>query len=152
MRAVGLALCLLLVASATAWAASAARPPGPAPRVKGVKDGPPPAWVETSSGAKWLAFSSYCWKTTCADFIPQHCEDKGTPTILVNRGETVRFHLGFRPKSATVSFARGKPKPLRARSATSWRVTQGGFFSLMVYVRVGEANFDASYIGCIRLR
>jgi hypothetical protein len=146
-------LCLLAFA-ATAWAAgSADAPPEPPPVLKGHNDGPPPAYVVTSRGSTWLAFSSYCWKSTCADFIPALCTDKGIPKLYLGRGEVIHFHVGFQPKSRSVwiGFKRGM-QSLPATRTIAWRVRHGGFFSLGARVRVGSANFSASYSGCIRLR
>jgi hypothetical protein len=147
-------LCLLAFAfAAIAWAAgSAGAPPEDPPVLKGHNDDPPPAYVVASRGSTWLAFSSYCWKSTCADFIPAVCADRGIPKLYLRRGEVIHFHLGFLPKSKSVwiSFKRGM-QSLPAARTIAWRVRHGGFFSLGARVRVGSANFSASYSGCIRL-
>jgi hypothetical protein len=147
--------CLtILVGLAAAGAGGATRPgppPGNPPAVRGVKDGPPPAYVATRHGSTWLAFSSYCWRSTCADFIPASCRDRGTPKLDVHTGDVVRFRLGFTPKAVWIGFARSKAQPLPAARWTSWRVTRGGFFSLGARVTVGGSNFDASYNGCLRV-
>ncbi len=149
----GMRRLLVFFAAAVAIpAAFATPPPGPRPQVTGVKDSPPPAWIETSTGSRWLAFSSYCWKSTCADFIPRRCPSKGTPTLRLRRGETVRFHLQFRPKSVEVTVGRRRPTVLPARRVTSWRVAREGPLSLFVRVRLSAMNADASYVGCITLR
>jgi hypothetical protein len=146
-------LGLLMAAVIAVPAAYDAQPPaGPPPQVAGSTDSPPPAWIETSVGSAWLAFSTYCWKSTCADFIPRRCPDKRTPTLRLRRGETVRFHFGFRPKSVELGVGRGKPTTLAARRVTSWRATGGGLLSVFVRVRLDSMNADASYAACILLR
>ena len=145
-----IALAIALVAIPAAVAASP--PSGTLPQVAGVKDSPPPAWIETSAGPKWLAFSSYCWKSTCADFIPHHCPDRRIPKLLLRRGELVRFHFQFQPKSVDVTVGRRKSTPVTPRRIASWQATREGLLSVFVRVRLSSMNADASYNGCISLR
>jgi hypothetical protein len=152
VRALICVLCLLAFAATARAGGRAGAPPGPPPAVRGVKDGPPPAYVATPRGSTWLSFSSYCWRSTCADFIPASCADKGTPKLYLRRGEVIHFHLGFRPKAVWIGFKRSTAQSLPAARTTTWRVRRRGFFSLGARVTVGGSNFSASYNGCIRLR
>jgi hypothetical protein len=144
-------LCFLAFTATAIAGGRVGAPPGPPPVLRGATDGPPPAYVATSRGSTWLSFSSYCWKSTCADFIPVTCADKGIPKLYLRRGEVIQFHFGFKPKEVWIGFKRSTQSLPAARSST-WRVGHSGFFSLGARVRVGGANFSASYIGCIRLR
>src|SRR5437773_10984712 len=65
-------LALIIVGLAVAAPALAASWPGrPTAKPPALQQpGPPPGWVETHARWSWLAYSSYCWKTTCADYLP----------------------------------------------------------------------------------
>ena len=95
---------------------------GPAPRSG--KISPPPAWIETKGGNKWLGFSSYCWRSgnsgVCADALAPRCGLKGIPDVTVSEGETVRAHLGYDVDEASIE---GTQTELKGRVA-SWRVNQ----------------------------
>jgi hypothetical protein len=137
-------------ASSSSSPAPDVRPPSyAAPRTRSIK-GPPPAWVETSRGSRWLGYSSFCWGTTCADFIPPRCGERHTPTLRVPRGETIRFHLGFTPTDAAVTvFGPSTPRErhhLEPSRTPSWRVETAGAFSLFARIKGG----DASYVACVR--
>lgn len=125
-----------------------ARPPGKAPVVTGISGGgPPPAWVKTKREALWLGYSSFCWTTTCADYMPPRCGAKGTPTLRVNRGEVIRFHLAFAPSKVMVLLGGGtKEQRLEVARTPSWRVTREGTFLLSAKSKSGSA----SYAGCLR--
>jgi VanZ family protein len=95
------AVVLVVFAGTLVAAAPAAGWPGPprtaAPHVKGAS-GPPAAWLETRARSVWLAFSGYCWKTTCADFPPPQSRTN-LPVVRVRRGALVRVHFAFsRPR------------------------------------------------------
>jgi hypothetical protein len=77
-RALLLSLALIAIGAPLARAL----PPGPPPK-RG--DGPPPAWLEKRGTDRWLAYSSFCWTTMCADFVaPQLRTD--LPRIRLARG------------------------------------------------------------------
>jgi hypothetical protein len=141
--------------AASAWlalgAAALARPPGPAPD----SVGPPPAWIGTAAGDRWLAFSSYCWSRRpgagapatgrCVDLIaPQHRRD--LPTIRLRAGELVRFHLGFRPRSVSLNIGR-RSFPLSNVAAPSWRVRGPGGVGLLFATHPrGDASYAARLV------
>lgn len=133
-------------------AAAPGRPKDPPPRLEGVPGSPPPpAWIETERGSRWLGFSSYCWRTACVDFIPPRCGDGRTPRILLRRGELVRFHLGFRPRELTLDFLEqdgARQLKLTPSRTATWRAVRGGVASLSARAGTGSA----SYVGCFRLR
>jgi hypothetical protein len=123
--------------------------PSQAAPTTGKLKGPPPAWVETARGSRWLGYSSFCWGTSCADFIAPRCGERHTPTLRLQRGETVRFHLGFRPTELGVTFFganSGGIDHLPLSRAPTWRVERAGAFSLFARVQGG----DASYVACVR--
>ena len=117
-------------------------------------EGPPPAWVETRRGAFWLAYASYCWRTACADSAGPSCGEAPVPTLVVDRGEEIRFRLPFAPRTVELSLfparAVSVPKsiPLPAEREPTWRVSEAGPF--FVSAVVGEGR-DASYTGCLEL-
>jgi hypothetical protein len=135
---------LLSVAFLAAACASAAVSPPAGKRPAGDPIGPPAAWIETSTGASWLGFSSYCWSDPhvgrCADAGAPVCGHSGVPNVRVERGETVRAHLGYTPDEASVEGAEAK---LDGRTVT-WHVGHAGPFVLFTR---GKGK-DASYVGC----
>jgi hypothetical protein len=137
----GLAAVMLLgAACAAAKPEAQAKPKTPPPTVPGVRSAPPPAWIETRRGDRWLAFSSYCWTVTCIDSRP--LEDRADiPRIVVTRGETVRFHLGFEPTKLSVKVG-SVTYPLKAARVASWRARGTGKFSV---VHATKGGFRAEY-------
>ncbi|MFN2467273.1 MAG: hypothetical protein ABR521_03970 [Gaiellaceae bacterium] len=126
---------------------AAAAPKDPPPTVPGVMSAPPPAWIETRGGDRWLAFSDYCWTTTCIDSRPFD-QRKDIPRIAVDAGEVVRFHLGFKPSKLWVE--RGdKTYPLRYLRVARWRVRGAGRFIELYALKTG---FRAQYVARIRVR
>jgi len=125
-----------------------AAPEGPAPKLG--MDGPPPAWIETGSGSRWLAYSTYCWKTVCADYMPPRCGSRHGPVIAVEPGERVTFHLGFEPQSVGLLYIdkNGFQRPIRleASRATTWQVTRPGAAWLST---TADAGRDANYALCV---
>lgn len=130
-------------------------PTTPKPPLAGLSDGPPPAWLETEGGSFWLGYSSYCWGTLCADFIPPSCEDaKHTPKITLARGEIVTAQLAFEPTELGLSYLaeEGAPtaedqKEFVPSSTPSWRVERDGSFSLFARGKAG----GATYVACVVL-
>jgi hypothetical protein len=144
----------LLIAAVlvTALAASAAAaPPRPPPKVGGAPGDPPPAWIEAGGVQKWLAFSSFCWKTTCADFIAPAMRTD-VPSLSVRRGQATTIHFPFLPKRVTVSpvtkNGAGKSVRLAAARTVMWRPKAGG----LAVISVDAAPGDASYLVRIKLR
>lgn len=76
------------------------------------------------------------------------CEQPFVPHFRVSPGETVRVHLGFLPKQASLSGEASivEPSALHGRTL-EWKVAKGGVFSVFATVR----NGDASYVGCLDL-
>ncbi len=117
---------------------------------------PPPAWVAARSGARWMAFGSYCWTAPAADgsasgmcvdtVDPASRED--LPTLTVRRGELIRFHLGFAPADVELLLPGGRTVALRATADPVWKVA--GRPRTVVLVARPAAGGDASY--AIRLR
>lgn len=127
-------------------------PTAPRPRPPRA-DGPPPAWLETEDGSFWLGYSSYCWGTSCVDFIGPSCHSEYTPKIGVRRGELVSAHLGFEPSELDLSFHSRKGRPSRAGSieltlsrTPSWRAEREGAFLLFTRAKHGG---DAAYVACV---
>ena len=156
MRLIALAALIAFLAGCAGGTRShppAAEPPRqPSPGGTHLQ-GPPPAWVETARGARWLGYSSFCWQATCADYAQPRCGDeRHTPTLRLRARELVRFHLGFSPSELALTFFRRgrplQPRQLTPRSTASWRVDGGRVFTLFARVRGGA---DASYVACVRL-
>ena len=141
-RAALMALSLLTALAGLA----AAAPPGPAPKVAGVSDGPPPAWIEAGAVEKWLAYSSYCWKTTCVDFVPPSMR-KDIPVLTIKRGRLVKIHLRFAPAALSVTQGTKTTRLVAARVA-AWRPGAG----LATFFARPKSGGDASYVIRVRLR
>ena len=120
-------------------------PTGPPPQLDG--DAPPPAWIETAAGGHWLAYGSYCWGSTCADYSGSGERDD-VPTIAVREGEPVTFHLGFEPRHLSVGPEGGEEPSsrLRPRRTAQWSPAAEGAFWLFVRAAPGEDGADASYV------
>lgn len=113
-------LGLLAVLTLGVACGAEAAPKPPPPTVPGVQSAPPPAWLETRGGDRWLAFFSYCWTSTCIDSRPVE-QRTDIPRIRVVRGEVVRFHLDFRPSSLTLELGAQRVR-LPAQRVASWKV------------------------------
>lgn len=143
------ASCAVLAAAAAATvtvAAHAAPPVGPPPSAGNLKT-PPPAWVETERGSRWLGFSTFCWVSGCADYIRPRCGDEHTPTLRLRRGERVRFHVGFAPKEVSLTAGNQRVYNFKPERIVAWRSTSTGAFSLFIRAKRGG---DASYVACVR--
>ncbi len=145
---IGLSLVVASFAVAGSEAVPAAAPPrDPPPTLEKLKE-PPPAWVETSRGSRWLGYSSFCWGTTCADFVPPRCGDeRHTPTLRLRRGEGVRFHLGFSPSDVGLRGPDRRQHRFGTTRTPEWRFTNVGTFSLFAR---SKSRGDASYVACVR--
>ena len=118
-------------------------------------DRPPVAFVETSDGRRALGYGSYCWGSACADSVGPRCGSSWTPTVRVERGERVRFVLGFVPTEVELSVYHGSPRepaawerPLPAAQEIEWRAEREGGLWLAARERQGR---DVAYIACIVL-
>jgi hypothetical protein len=135
-----LGLVAVMLLGAACAAAKTVKPKTPPPTVPGVRSAPPPAWIETRRGDRWLAFSSYCWTNTCIDSRP--LEDRvDIPRIVVSRGERVHFHLDFDPTKLSVKVGT-MTYPLAAERVASWRVRGTGTFAVVHAMKDG---FRAEY-------
>jgi hypothetical protein len=135
--------------SASAFAATWPGPPAAKPP-KLSQSGAPPAWIETHAKSSWLAYSSYCWKTTCVDYLPPQSRTD-LPVIVVRRGATVRVHFASAPTqvhATTFLGMRLKHVTLRPARTVSWRPTITGVVSFDV--RGGSGS--ASYVARVRVR
>lgn len=140
-------LTVAVVALANAGCA-AAKPPQPPPTVPGVRSAPPPAWIETRRGDRWLAFSNYCWTVTCIDSRP-YPQRSDIPRVTVTRGERVRFHLAFRPSTLSVRLG-GKTYALEAARTSPWRVRGATGYAVL---RATTADkFRAEYVARLLVR
>jgi hypothetical protein len=134
MRALIVAACLLAVAAPVALAL----PPGPPPKQGG---GPPPAWLEKPGTDRWLAYSSYCWTTMCADFLPPDSRPD-LPRIQLAPGTLVRFHLGLRPTSLRLArFGGGRTWRLARTRVSAWKVAARGIYVLDAHAAAGSASY-----------
>lgn len=116
--------------------------------------GPPPAWVETQRGSRWLAFSTFCLKDGCVDYRRAACAgDDRSPTLVVDRGELVRLHLEREQSPRLVLLTlRGRrdnanPIVVRARIDPVWHAAEEGAFEIVVLE--GRIR-TSSYVGCLR--
>jgi hypothetical protein len=134
MRALIVAACLVAIAAPVALAL----PPGPPPKQG---SGPPPAWLEKPGTDRWLAYSSYCWTTMCADFLPPNSRPD-LPRIAVAPGTLVRFHLGFRPTSLQLErFGGGRTWRLARTRVSAWKVAAHGIYVLDAHAAAGSASY-----------
>ena len=145
---VGLMAASLSACGGSAGFPALTGPPGEPPSAPGVDRSPPPAWVQTARGARWLGYSSFCWDGLCADYAGPRCGDADTPTLQLTRGEVVTFHLAFAPsESGIFRGPRARTKRLELVRNPTWRVRAAGGFTLFVRPKRGG---DASYTGCVR--
>jgi hypothetical protein len=137
----------LVTLAVLALAGSAvAAPPGKPPKPAGVPSAPPPAWIEAGTKEKWLAYSSYCWKVACVDYVSPEMR-KDLPVLTVRRGQSVTVHLGFVPSQLSVSQG-DKTRPLAPRRTATWRPAAG----VASIFAVRKAGGDASYAVRIKVR
>ncbi len=138
-------VCAAAPAAALAWAG----PPTAAPPKPATAGGPSPAWAETASRSSWLAYSGYCWKTACVDYLPP-ASRPDLPVVSIARGGSVRFHFGFRPTSVSVTVLGSTmtTAKLAAAQVVTWKPRTAGVFTLALKAAPGSA----SYAGRIRFR
>ena len=136
-----------LIALVLTAAAGAAPAPAPAS-----SSGPPPAYLTAHGDRTRMGQGSYCWTppegpARCVDYVaPGHRDD--LPKIRLRAGDRVRFTVGFRPRSLSVSTSEGRTVRLPARRRTTWRVTgRPRWISLFARPRSGG---DASYVVKVR--
>ena len=127
--------------------ASGADPAGPSaspPALKG--NGPPLAWAESGAGADqrvWMAFSSYCWGQTCADYLSPVDRDD-IPVLRADLGSPVVFHLGFEPTSAGLAIPDGESLQLTGSGRDrTWTADRS---ALLVLNATDASNEQGSYV------
>ena len=130
-------LILSLVFLALGAPLAHALPPGKPPKQGG---GPPPAWLEKPSTDRWLAYSSFCWRTMCADFIPPQMRTD-LPRIAVASGTLVRFHLGCNPSSVELSRIGGRTWRLTPARVAAWKTRGRGTYVLQLRAGPGDASY-----------
>jgi hypothetical protein len=140
-----LAALSLAVPAALAWPGPPKAPPPPPPQPNGA---PPPAWIETQTKSAWLFWGSYCWKTACVDMIPPQTRP-GLPVFTANRATTIRVHLGFAAKQASITI---NGHAVRANLAAtkriiSWPAGRAGILTVSTRAIAG----DASYVARLRV-
>jgi hypothetical protein len=135
------------------------RSPIPETSAPEISGGPPPAWVETEHGAYWLGFSSYCFEDYCFEDVAPTCEAEDVPKVRVRSGETVRFHLRFKPTEVLLEFLSTRilhpysesvvtrREGLDAGTAVDWRVDTTGLTSLVATGPQGEVNYVSCLLG-----
>ena len=134
----GLAVSLLALLPGAALA----KPGTPPPNVAGTTSEPPPAWFQANRRVEWFAYSSFCWTTSCVDFLPP-VRRTDLPRVSVRPGQVLAIHLAFVPRSVLVRNVTTKASyPLAARRDTAWRVRGSG----IVLVEVRAAKGSASYL------
>ena len=111
-------------------------------------DAPPPAWFESSAGKVWLAYGSYCWGSICVDKVQASCEDTSTPAAQATQGETVLFHLRFKPAEATLAVEDRQPVRLPNRRTIPWGADASGLLQLFVRAKGGG---DVTYAACLTI-
>jgi hypothetical protein len=134
-------LAILLVLPLAFTAVAQAKPRTPPPNVAGTTGEPPPAWFALGSRSDWLAYSSFCWTTTCVDFLPP-ARRPDLPTIRARVGQRLGIHLAFVPRSILVRvLGSSRSYALIAARDTSWRVRGSG----VILVEARGAKGSASY-------
>jgi hypothetical protein len=140
----GALIALTLLAALAGYAVAA--PPGAPPKPAGVPGAPPPAWIEAGATEKWLAYSTYCWKVACVDYISPEMR-KDLPVLRIRRGQPVTVHLGFVPSQLSVSQGVRTRRLVPRRTAT-WRPVAG----VASIFAVRKAGGDASYAVRVKVR
>jgi hypothetical protein len=136
-------LAILLVLPLAFTAVSQAKPGTPPPNVAGTTGEPPPAWFALGGRSDWLAYSSFCWTTTCVDFLPP-ARRTDLPTIAARPGQRLGIHLAFVPRSILVRLlATRQAYPLIAARDTSWRVRGSGAILIEARGARGSASYAA---------
>ena len=146
---VGLMAASLSTCGGNAGFAPLAGPPGKPPSAPGVDRSPPPAWVQTARGARWLGYSSFCWSGALRGLRRRsvwrcaHADAASHPRgghHVPSRLQADRERHFPRP-SSSYETARAREEPdlarPRRRRVHALRATQ---------TRRG----DASYTGCVR--
>ena len=137
---VGSAVAAVCVPAALAWSGRPA-PPVPKPATAA---GPPPAWAETSTKSVWLAFSGYCWKTTCADYLPP-ASRPDLPTIRLAHGAGIRVHFGLRPSKLSITLlgAKTTTRTVAPVQVITWRPGESGVATFSLKGSSGSASYAA---------
>ena len=117
------------------------QPKVPAPR-PATASGPPPAWIESSRQTTWLAYSGYCWKTVCADYLPP-ASRPDLPTFAIVRGAAIRLHFGFQPSKVTITAlgARTSTRSFAPAQVIIWRPRTDGIFNVSLRSSSGTVGY-----------
>ena len=140
----GVLIAVTLLGALAGYAVAA--PPGAPPKPAGVPGAPPPAWIEAGTAEKWLAYSTYCWKVACVDYISPEMR-KDLPVLKIRRGQPVTVHLGFVPSELSVSQG-DRTRRLVPRRTATWRPVAG----VASIFAVRKAGGDASYAVRLKVR
>jgi hypothetical protein len=133
---------LVVTATASAWPGRpAAAPPKPAEPA-----GPPPAWVEAATRSVWLSYSGYCWRTSCADYLPP-TQRPDLARLVLEPGQTVRIHLGFKPTRLSVRrLPANAVATLRPAAVASWRPARAGVAVVEAKGAAGSASYAVQIV------
>lgn len=141
-RVVAFAAILLAILAPIAQA----KPGTPPPNVAGTTGEPPPAWFTLGARSDWLAYSSFCWTTTCITFLPP-ARRTDLPKLVAKEGQTLTIHLGFVPRSVLVRvLATNRSYPLVTRRDPSWRVRGSGVILVEARGAKGSASYAARIV------
>ena len=99
---------------------------------------PPAAYVDTGAAHVPLAISSWCWAAKCGAPIASTRK-----VVRVQRGATVRVHLGYAPTQAALTVGGVRVKPTIQGTELTWRATRAGGLSLTA---TGVRGF-VTYVG-----
>lgn len=130
------------LAAGSARAGAAAVPPRDPPVTKGVA-GPPAAWIETAAGRSWLAFSTFCWKTACVDYLPPRSRTD-LPLVRVKSATTAVIHFAFAARQVDATTFVGttlKHEKLPPGRSVAWRPRWSGVVSFGVRGPAGSASY-----------
>lgn len=132
---------LAALAAFVAFVGAAVSPPrDPPPKVQGASTSPPPAWIAVGDRSAWMAYSSYCWTTSCVDFLPPATRPD-IPKVAVAAGATVRFHLGFVGHAVRAVLPSGRRVALASGRVIAWRPPARGVVVLEAKGPGGSASY-----------
>jgi hypothetical protein len=155
MRRLVAVIGLVILAAGCAGSRHVGPPPNPPELPHGMR-GPPAAWVETSAGARWLAYSTFCWPDAgCADYALAACSGpKRAPLLRVGDDEPIRFHLGFEPKRVLLHLYYGGfvdgplVQPLETSRTPTLHTVRAEKLLLTALAKAGGGE---GYVACLRV-
>jgi hypothetical protein len=148
----GIVLAALVGIAAAVAFAWPGRPSGAPPKPPDAMH-PPPAWIETQTTSRWLAYGSYCWhsrpgRAACVDMLPPATRP-GLPMLRTARAVGIRVHMAFRATTVSISVG-GKAVAAKldaSRRVLSWQANRAG----VLVIDVRGVGGDASYVGRLQL-